>query len=58
MTQLVNALSDELESVVKWIEANYVDLNIPSDGENVQIAAECFDIAMEHQSGVLLLCKA
>lgn len=58
MTQLVDAVTNELETVVKWIDAHFVDLNIPADNENVQVAAGCFDIALEHQSGILLLCRA
>ena len=58
MANLVNSLIDELQSAVIWIDKNYVDLNIPSKQEQVQVAAGCFDIAIEQQSGILLLCRA
>lgn len=58
MTNLVNALIDELQGAVIWIDENYIDLDIPPDQEQVQVAAGCFDIAVEHQSAILLLCRS
>jgi hypothetical protein len=58
MPQLIDEITGELERVVKWIDAHYVDIEIPPDNEKVQVAAGCFDIALEHQSGILLLCRA
>lgn len=58
MTKFIDALIDELQDGVTWIDKRYVNLGIPSEEEAIQVAAGCFDIAMEHQSGILLLCRA
>ncbi|TNC78535.1 hypothetical protein FHI69_04415 [Janthinobacterium lividum] len=58
MTKLIDALIAELQDGVTWIDKHYANLSVPSEEEVIQVAAGCFDIAIELQSGILLLCRA
>ncbi|OEZ90101.1 hypothetical protein JAB9_54220 [Janthinobacterium sp. HH107] len=58
MTKLIDALIVELQDGVTWIDKLFVNIGIPSEEEVIQVAAGCFDIAIELQSGILLLCRA
>jgi len=46
-----------LRDLIRWIDENTSGIEI-SGGRKQQIAAACFDIAIEHQAAIALLCES
>ena len=46
-----------LRDLVRWIDENTSGIEISGDRKK-QIAAACFDIAIEHQAAITLLCES
>lgn len=57
MDTVIEVLISELESSVIWIDGAFRNLDVDLKGERAIIAAGCLDVAIEHQSAMLLLCK-
>jgi hypothetical protein len=47
---------DSLRDIVQWIYENTKGIEI-TGGRKQQIASACFDVAIEHQAAIALLCK-
>jgi hypothetical protein len=58
MSKIIDELVVLLQNGVTWIDQNYVNIDLPVDDERAHVAAGCFDIAIEFQASILLLCKA
>jgi len=48
---------DSLRDIVQWIYENTKGIEI-TGGRKQQIASACFDVAIEHQAAIALLCKS
>lgn len=48
---------DSLQDIVQWIYENTKGIEITGDRKQ-QIASACFDVAIEHQAAIALLCKS
>lgn len=46
-----------LHDLVRWIDDNTKDIEISGD-RRLQISAACFDVALEHQAAIALLCDS
>lgn len=55
---MIEELTAELQDAVSWIDQEYKNVRLPRDEVNVLIAVGCYDLAIEHQAAMLLLCKS
>ena len=57
MTKIsINAAEQQLHELIAWIDQHFKGIELPADRRS-RMAAGCFDVALEHQAAIAVLCS-